>query len=603
MKNLKFRNIYCYLIILLVSIIMCIPLFQFGVHTGHDGDYHISRTLGTIEQITNGTSPFIISRFSNNLGYGWNLFYPPLSTAMNVVFAFLTSNVVTAMKIFIFITFIFSGISMFKLVKTISNNNIAALLSGIFYMIAPYRLLNTYTRLAIGEMISFIFIPIILRGVYLILHGDTKKSYLFILGTIGLILSHNISTLLTFFLGFFYVLINLDKLKDKKIFKTLCISTCIIILSVLFFEVPLLEQKSSCEYEVFRYGKMYSNTSVMGHALNPLQLLFKDANGADSSMYFCIGIPILFGLILTPFVHKTSSLKKEYIFLLIVGIISSIMATFVFPWFLMPDILLMVQFPWRMLILIVCCFSIISGINISIFMKNIIEKSKQIKFSNFKYFDLVANICVISIIIVLSTLYSMSFISNLDMEYKDNDFYRTKEEIDPVNEVSKYSAFLEYWPQKAVRSLEYIINRDNKVALLSGNANIQNEENNNGILDFEINNVQDNTSLELPYLFYKGYQVTYTPINSTDAIKLDCTESDKGLVQVNLNTSINGTIHVEYHVTLLHKICICISFVTMFSYLIYLLVDKLRNRKSTEDVKLIGSNSTNLKIEKNKISI
>ena len=159
---------------------------------------------------------------------------------------------------------------MYQLVKTISKNDFAALLAGVFYMIAPYRLLNTYVRLAVGEMISFIFIPIIFRGVYYILNGKTKKSYLYILGTIGLILSHNISTLLTFILGLFYVLINIKKLKDKNIFKTLCISTAIIILSVLFFEVPLLEQKSSADYEVFRYGKMYSNISVMGHSLNPL---------------------------------------------------------------------------------------------------------------------------------------------------------------------------------------------------------------------------------------------------------------------------------------------------------------------------------------------
>lgn len=87
-----------------------------------------------------------------------------------------------------------------------------------------------------GEMISFIFIPIIFRGVYYILNGKTDKSYLYVLGTIGLILSHNISTLLTFILGFVYVLINIDKLKDLKILKTLLLSSLIIILSVVFLK-------------------------------------------------------------------------------------------------------------------------------------------------------------------------------------------------------------------------------------------------------------------------------------------------------------------------------------------------------------------------------
>ena len=49
------KNIWYYFIIVVVSIIMCIPLFQQGIQTGHDGDFHISRTIGTIEQIMRRT--------------------------------------------------------------------------------------------------------------------------------------------------------------------------------------------------------------------------------------------------------------------------------------------------------------------------------------------------------------------------------------------------------------------------------------------------------------------------------------------------------------------------------------------------------------------
>lgn len=591
MKKLKLENTLHYLILIIVAIIMSIPLFQAGIHTGHDGDFHISRTIGTIEQLTHGNSPFIISRFSNNLGFGWNLFYPPVSTLINVIFAILTGNVVTAMKIFIFITFVFSGITMYKLVKTITSNNLAALLAGIFYMIAPYRLLNTYTRLAVGEMISFVFIPIIFRGIYYILNGKTQKSYLYIFGTIGLILSHNISTLLTFILGFFYVLINIKNLKDKNIFKTLCISTAIIILSVLFFEVPLLEQKSAVELEVFRYGKMYSNSSVMGHALNPLQLLLKHADGPDSSMYFCIGIPILLGILLTSFTYKINK-NKNYKYFLIVGFMATIMSTFIFPWSIMPDILLMIQFPWRMLVVIVFCFSIISGINISNFIDYIINKFKDTNFYKLNDYSLINKLSVLTLIIILSCLYSMSFIQNLDVKVIDNKFYEEPETIDSKNQVSKYSSFLEYWPQKAIDSIDYIINRDTKVSFISGKADITGEVKEDGILDFEVSNIQEHTTLELPYLFYKGYQVTYTSNDSNEKIKLDVTESDKGLVQLQLDTSINGHIHVEYHATPIHKICIVISFSTMIIYILFLLVTLLRNKtNSSYEIKLLENKS------------
>lgn len=87
-KKILSKNIIYYLIIIGVALIMCIPLFQQGIHTGDDGEFHISRTIGTIEQITNGKNPFIIDRFSLGFGFPWNLFYPPVSTIINVVFAF-----------------------------------------------------------------------------------------------------------------------------------------------------------------------------------------------------------------------------------------------------------------------------------------------------------------------------------------------------------------------------------------------------------------------------------------------------------------------------------------------------------------------------------
>lgn len=565
MKKLKENQILFYTIIIIIAIIMCIPLFKADVHTGHDGDFHISRTIGTIEQIKNGESPFVISRFSNNLGFGWNLFYPPISTITNIIFAILTNDVVIAMRIFIFCTFLFSGIFMFKFVSEISKNNVMALIASAIYMCAPYRMLNAYIRLAVGEMLGFVFIPIIFIGICRIFNKDTKHAYIFVFGTIGLVLSHNISTMLVFIIGVAYVLMNIKKLKDKQILKTLIVSGIIIVLSVLFFEIPLLEQKASCEYEVFRYGKMYSKDSVQGHALNPLQLLYRNAPGADDSMFFCIGIPILIGLALTPFVKVEDELKRNYKFFFIVGAVATVMSTFIFPWIVMPDIVLMVQFPWRLLAVIVFCFSIISGINISLFIDKIIKDTKKQ--------ELIKNIILI-IFIVLSCIYALTFILKLDYEYKDSKFYEQEEIIDTKYEVSRYSSFLEYWPQKAVRNIEYVASRDDKVSVISGNAKIENETKRNGILDFDINNVEENTKLELPYLFYKGYQVSYTKAGTSEKTMLQTVESEKGLLQINIEENMNGHINVEYHITKLHKACIIMSITTMLGYLTYVIISR-----------------------------
>ena len=581
LKKIINSQLFYYIMIITVAILMSLPLFQSGIHTGHDGDFHISRVIGTVEQIKNGESIFVISRFSKGLGFGWNLFYPPISTLINVLFSFITGNAIISMKIFIFLTFVLSGITMFQCVNSFSKNKFAALFASILYMIAPYRLLNSYTRLAVGEMISFTFIPLIFRGIYLILNGKTEKAYLFIFGTIGLVLSHNISTLLIFILGVIYVLINIKNLKDKKILRTLIFSAIIIVLSVLFFEIPLLEQKSMTDYEVFRYGKMYSRESVEYHALNPLQLFYRNANGADSSMYFCLGLPVILSLLLIPFTLKESlkENKKTYLFFLISGLIAMIMSTIVFPWFLMPDILLMIQFPWRMHVIMTFCFAIIGGINFSIMYNMFNNKIKKEKNKT-----IISIICII-IFTVLCCVYSLTFVKDLEVQELDNSHYEEEEIIDTKYEVSRYSSFLEYWPQKAIKNIDYINEYGNKIHILSGLTTIIDEQKINGTLTFEIKNAEEGTILELPYLFYKGYKIEYKSNNDNKIEYLTPTESEHGLVQIRLDKNMNGTFRVSYHITTIHKICIIISTITIISYIIFLFTKLYKKRFSNASIK------------------
>ena len=318
------------------------------------------------------------------------------------------------------------------------------------------------------------------------------------------------------------------------------------------------------EYEVFRYGKMYSRTSVMGHALNPLQLLFRNADGTDSSMYFCIGLPILIGLILTLFYYKKNKDKDLYKYFLFVGVISLISSTFIFPWIMMPSIILMIQFPWRLLEIVIFALAIIAGINFSSLINSF--NKKWIKYG------------IISLIILISSGYALTFTKNIEYKVADNNLFLEKEIIDTKNHVSRYSSFLEYWPQKAIKNIDYINRRDQKVLITDGEAKISNESKVNGVLDFDIDNVYDDTTLELPYLYYKGYVVRFTDNNGNKKV-IDCYENEMGLVSIKLKSGDTGHIEVKYEMTKLHKICLCISLTTMTMYIGYLGYNLIKKRK------------------------
>jgi len=568
MKKEKLNKVLPYFIILIVALLLSVPLMQKGIHTGDDGEFHISRTIGTIEQLKNHESPLIVSRFSNKLGFAWNLFYPPVTTIINVFFALLTGNVVTAMKIYAFITLLVSGIAMYEFVKNLTNNKLAAMFSAIIYMSAPYRMLNIYVRLAVGEMASFMFMPIIFNGLYNVLNGKTEKSYQLVIGAVLLALSHNISVLYTAIIALIYVIINIDKLRDKKIFKTLFSSLIIIILSVLFFELPLFEQMHATDYEVKR--KMFTRWSVQSSGLNPVNLftsMFWQKDGRD----YTIGIPTILALFLIPFalkrMKKDETLRTNYKFFMITGFVSCLMATFIFPWYFMPKILLNIQFPWRMLEFIDLCFSIVAGINYILLLEYFENKFKESTNAR-KMLTTVT-----TILVTATCLYGLSFAKNLEVRDIGNAYFEEDEVIDTSWDTSRYSSYLEYWPQKAINNEQYVVNRDQKVHILKGNAEITNENKTNGKLDFEITSASNDTTLELPFLYYKGYVAELT---TSDGAKktFETTESKNGLVQIKVDQNSVGKFHVQYHATKLYKICLVISLVTMVSYLLELILKK-----------------------------
>ena len=338
-----------------------------------------------------------------------------------------------------------------------------------------------------------------------------------------------------------------------------------------------MEQMAGTKYEVSR--KMYTDASVQNSALNPIELIFSYFEGiSQEGRFYNIGVLLLLGLVITPFVYKRAKEIPTYKFMLIAGIVSCVMATFVTPWYFMPDPLQMIQFPWRMLGFIIFFFSIIAGINFSllidILMNEWQEKSK-----------IIGKVVVSVAVIVFSGFYALHFIQGLDYPVKDNAYFEEPEVIDYTWQVSRYSSYLEYWPQKAIDNFDYTMNRDNKVAITSGNATITNENKVNGTLDFDVADIQENTTLELPYLYYKGYVVTYTQSNSDEKIKLDVTESNNGFIQISLDNSMNGHINVEYHATTLHKVCMVISLVTIIGYLLSMGTEIFDNhRKQTKQL-------------------
>ena len=554
-KNILNTDFFYILLIVLISLLLSAPLYTQGFYWSHDGVYHFSRNYSTNSGIiSKQIPPLIVSNFCKNYGYSWNIFYPPLGTYISGFFSLFTS-ILDAMKLTIMLSIALSGISMFKLMKKISKNNNMSFITAIIYITAPYFLSDIYCRMAMGEVIAYMFFPLLFYGLYDIFYDSEKESYFLTIGALGIVLSHNISTLMAVVLSFIFVIFNIQKLfmksTRKNIWTKLIINGSFIILISLFFYGPLLEHKMTTDYTAFVKGA--SKEAFLDHRIYPSQLIFGktqpewayklSTNKLNESMSFVLGLPIIVALLFTPMVF--SKIKKEhkllYIVTLCTGILFALMSTTLFPWQWFPKVPSVIQFPWRFLLISSFAFSIIAGVNIYMSISNLKLETMYI-------------------LILVILIYSGEYITNsvkYDTEF-DLSYLYTNTKLDG-NQCAAY----EYLPVKASNNLDYICERSEGVVILSGNATIKDEEKDGSYMKFIVEGDNSNVVLELPYIYYLGYDI------NVNGKKLKYDESENGFICINLTVHGETSVEVTYKGTQLEKITFIISVVSSIMFIVY----------------------------------
>lgn len=163
---LKNEKYYSVIIILVASVFVCLPLMSENIDmTYDDGIQHISRLMGTYQSMQEEQTN-IMSNFCNGFGYSWNIFYSPLTAFLPLIFKILGLSFTVCIKLFMFLVVFLSGYFMYLCVKKITKNNNIAIIAGMLYIFAPYRLTDMYIRNALAELTSFTFLPLVFLGLY-----------------------------------------------------------------------------------------------------------------------------------------------------------------------------------------------------------------------------------------------------------------------------------------------------------------------------------------------------------------------------------------------------------------------------------------------------
>ena len=560
-----------YILMILLTAVICIPIFTMNLFLRNEATLHMARIISIDEVLKDGVFPPIIDyKFMNGFGYALNLFYGPLTTYIPIVIYNIFGTAGLSFKVFSTLTVIVSFIAMYKCTYSITKRRSISTISALLYISMPYKLSNIYSRNAIGEFTALIFVPIVFEGLYNILNGDKKKSYLLSIGIIGLVLSHTISTIYMALFCLIYLLLNIDKLKNIKVWKIFGINIVISFLVCAFYAIPLLEHMLSADYTIFSPQKMGSTPEAVQNTGLSLGDLFANEAG-DQEIRFSLGFVTIILSILTFFCYKKikKDYKDTYISFIILSIITLVMSTKLFPWLLMPNFLTVIQFAWRNLGFFAFFASFVLGVNAIVFAEDILKKEV---FKDTFIFAVIISIFVFSFLGVLRDwkFDDLSGESLLDKRIKENEKV-------PVFQVNR-----EYMPLKANNDLDYVQNRENKTYVISGKAEIIEENKEKLSDDIFIENVESKAVLELPYLYYLGYdaEIKYDDSNFE---KLELTESDKGFLEVEIKQCPKAQIKVRYNGTILEKISYIISAFGLIILIIYIIKERRNNGQNKKE--------------------
>lgn len=541
-KYCKEKEIINYILIIIASIIISIPLANKNLNIYRDdGIQHICRIIGT-EQTLEAKQflPMIMSNLCNNFGYSWNIFYSPLTAYMTVVFRIFNFSYSNCLKLCMFAIVLLSGITMYKLALRITKNKKLATLASIIYILAPYRITDMYIRTALAELASFIFIPIVFEGLYIIVNEE-KKSYKLALGAVGLVLTHQVIALYTAIICLIYLVVFYKKLKNKNVLKNIGLNLLFCVLITSFYWVGLLQHYFATSYEVFVPGRMEREEVLIFYKTKFAQLFI---TSSEQTMIYEVGLLSVIGLILTPIAYKKipQEYKKTYMFFLITGIVLIAMTLTIFPFEKLPKALTMLQFTFRLFTFTSFFFAFIVAVNFGVLIKN------------FKTLDVI-------VLLTISILLLVPYKSKLDFNLNDSeerlvDGVRITEN---TGRVHAGMASMEYLPSKAFNNLDYIANRkDEPVVFYNNEAVVSDYKKQESNMKCKISNINKETAIELPYIYYLGYRIY------ANGQEIKYTESDNGFIQINIAK--DAQIEVKYLGTnemLISYIVSIISFVTI----------------------------------------
>ena len=187
------------------SILPIISIFRQGSYESGDLTINMAKLMSFYSALSEGQLiPHWAGELNATYGYPNFIFAYPLPYYLGSLYHFFGLSFLNSLKLVLITSYISSGLAMYFWLKNHVSERFA-FVGAIFYLFAPYHLIDMHFRVDIGEMLAMVFMPL---SLYLIDKANKRKSFLwkFLTGlSISfLILSHQAVSLLGIPLLFLY---------------------------------------------------------------------------------------------------------------------------------------------------------------------------------------------------------------------------------------------------------------------------------------------------------------------------------------------------------------------------------------------------------------
>ena len=343
MKWIKQRENQIFFSVTLIAIAIAIaPLVSKYCLLGHDSEYHLLRIEALKSQILMG-KPFtkVNPFYFGGMGYANSLFYPDFLIYIPAFLRVIGFSIKDSYHLFLITCIVLCYAVSYYCGKKITGNRFASILFAVILTLSSYHLDDIHVRAAAGEYTAFIFIPVVMYGIYNMLYEDMSRPWILGLGMGLVLLCHTLSFVMCMVTLILMLIFNFDVvLRRPKLILKLIVTGIVTLLVTASYWMPMVEQFSS---DVFYVSTPWIEpaqeavkvTSMFGLAFPTLGL---------SLMVLLLPRVILFR-------NEDDSVMKFSDQCISAGIILAFLATDIMPWDKFGKYFSVVQFPWRIYVI------------------------------------------------------------------------------------------------------------------------------------------------------------------------------------------------------------------------------------------------------------